>query len=122
MMTWFTSAKPASNDGEQAWILTFRTDQHTLYAVRESRGHDVLAEILAEDFTGTVVCGGWTAYPAFSSNPQRCWTPFSEKPKMQLQSKTKTSQSTVNSSSYTSVSRLGWRPTCHGASERKSIK
>ncbi|WP_114578761.1 IS66 family transposase [Saliphagus sp. LR7] len=60
-------------DDEQAWIWTFRTDTHTLYAVRESRGHDVPAEVLGEDFAGTVVCDGWTAYPAFSSNLQRCW-------------------------------------------------
>jgi len=59
-------------DGEQAWIWTFRTSQHTLYAVRES-GSDVPAEVLGEDFAGTVICDGWTAYPAFSSNLQRCW-------------------------------------------------
>jgi len=60
-------------DGEQAWIWTFRTTEHTLYAVRESRGSDVPAEVLGEDFAGTVICDGWTAYPAFSSNLQRCW-------------------------------------------------
>ena len=60
-------------DGEQAWIWTFRTENHTLYAVRESRGSDVPKEVLGEDFTGTVVCDGWTAYPAFSDNLQRCW-------------------------------------------------
>ncbi|GAB7121256.1 IS66 family transposase [Halobacterium salinarum] len=60
-------------DGEQAWIWTFKTAQHTLYAVRESRGSDVPAEVLGEDFAGTVICDGWTAYPAFSSNLQRCW-------------------------------------------------
>jgi transposase len=60
-------------DGEQAWIWTFTTEEHTLYAVRESRGSDVPAEVLGEDFAGTVVCDGWTAYPAFSSNLQRCW-------------------------------------------------
>ncbi|UOO96820.1 IS66 family transposase (plasmid) [Halococcus dombrowskii] len=60
-------------DGEQAWIWTFTTENHTLYAVRESRGSDVPAEVLGEDFAGTVVCDGWTAYPAFSSNLQRCW-------------------------------------------------
>jgi Transposase and inactivated derivatives len=60
-------------DGEQAWMWTFRTDEHTLYAVRESRGSDVPAEVLGEDFAGTVVCDGWTAYPAFTSNLQRCW-------------------------------------------------
>ncbi|ELY55804.1 hypothetical protein C492_15141 [Natronococcus jeotgali DSM 18795] len=60
-------------EGEQAWIWTFRTRKHTLYAVRESRGSDVPAEVLGEDFAGTVICDGWTAYPAFSSNLQRCW-------------------------------------------------
>nr|WP_152420651.1 IS66 family transposase [Halorubrum tebenquichense] len=60
-------------DGEQAWIWTFRTGKHTLYAVRESRGSDVPAEVLGEDFAGTVICDGWTAYPAFSEKLQRCW-------------------------------------------------
>ena len=61
-------------DGEQAWTWTFRTNEHTLYAVRESRGSDVPAEVLGEDFAGTVICDGWTAYPAFSDNLQRCWS------------------------------------------------
>ncbi len=60
-------------DGEQAWIWTFITENHTLYAVRESRGSDVPEEVLGEDFSGTVICDGWTAYPAFSDNLQRCW-------------------------------------------------
>ena len=60
-------------DGDQAWIWTFRTDEYTLYAVRETRGSDVPAEVLGEDFAGTIVCDGWTAYPAFSTNLQRCW-------------------------------------------------
>ena len=61
-------------DGDQAWIWTFTTETHTLYAVRESRGSDVPAEVLGEDFAGTIVCDGWTAYPAFSSDLQRCWS------------------------------------------------
>jgi len=60
-------------NGEQAWLWTFRTNNHTLYAVRESRGSDVPAEVLGEDFAGTIVCDGWRAYPAFSRNLQRCW-------------------------------------------------
>jgi transposase len=60
-------------DGEQAWLWTFRTDDHTLFAVRESRGSRVPEEVLGEDFTGTIVCDGWTAYPAYSDDLQRCW-------------------------------------------------
>jgi len=39
-------------DGEQAWMWTFTTDEHTLYAVRESRGSDVPAEVLGEGLRG----------------------------------------------------------------------
>ncbi|GAA5472909.1 IS66 family transposase ISNamo3 [Haloarcula hispanica] len=60
-------------NGEQAWIWTFTTENHTLYAVRKSRGSDVPAEVLGEDFAGTIICDGWTAYPPFSDNLQRCW-------------------------------------------------
>jgi transposase len=60
-------------DGEQSWIWTFRTDEHTLFAVRESRGSSVPADVLGEDFAGTIVCDGWTAYPAFHDTLQRCW-------------------------------------------------
>ena len=53
--------------------LDVTTENQTLYAVRESRGSDVPAEVLGEDFAGTVICDGWTAYPAFSEELQRCW-------------------------------------------------
>jgi len=60
-------------DGHQAWLWTFRTADATLFALRASRGRAVVAEILGEDFDGTIVCDGWRAYPAFSANLQRCW-------------------------------------------------
>lgn len=60
-------------DGEQTWIWTFRTTEHTLYAVREGRGSDVPAEVIGEDFAGKVVCDGWTVYPSVSSTLQRWW-------------------------------------------------
>jgi transposase len=60
-------------DGHQAWLWTFRTAEATLFALRASRGRAVVAEILGEDFDGTIVCDGWTAYPAFSANLQRWW-------------------------------------------------
>lgn len=60
-------------DGHQAWLWTFRTAEATLFAIRASRGRAVPADILGEDFDGTMVCDGWTASPAFSANRQRCW-------------------------------------------------
>jgi len=49
-------------EGEQAWIWTFTTEEHTLYAIRESLDSDFPKEVLGEDFEGTVVCDGWTAH------------------------------------------------------------
>jgi len=98
---------------------TFTTDEHTLYAVRESRGSDVPAEVLGEDFAGTVVCDGWTAYPAFTSNLQRCWHIFSAKRKMSLTSTRTESQFTGISRKCTSVSSRGWRPTRAFVSEHR---
>jgi len=73
MLTWFILTKQASNatvskrDSD-----VFRTSQHTLYAVRESRGGCSRGSP-RRGLRGTVICDGWTVYPAFSSNLQRCW-------------------------------------------------
>ena len=98
-------------DGEQAWIWTFRTENHTLYAVRESRGSDVPEEVLGEDFTGTVVCDGWIAYPAFSDNLQRVGRISFEKLKMLRESRKKAKRFIARSNSCTSLSSRVWRAT-----------
>ncbi len=60
-------------NGENKWLWAFTTEEQTLYALRETRGSEVLEEILGEDFSGIIVCDGHTAYPAFHSRLQRCW-------------------------------------------------
>jgi len=65
---------------------------------------------------GTVVCDGWTAYPAFTSNLQRCWAHILREAE------------DVNDKIYggppasrkcTSVSSRGWRPTRAPVSEHR---
>jgi transposase len=60
-------------DGSQHWIWAFTTGSETLVAIRKSRGKKVLAEILGEDFQGTLVCDGWKPYPNYTRRIQRCW-------------------------------------------------
>jgi transposase len=55
----------------QLW--TFVTETETVFAIRKSRGNDVLKEILGERYEGVVCCDGWTAYTTYSNNLQRCW-------------------------------------------------
>ncbi|MFB6148447.1 MAG: IS66 family transposase, partial [Halobacteriales archaeon] len=60
-------------DGQQWWLWTFTAGDDVLYALRESRGSGVIEEVLDEDFDGTIVCDGWSAYPAITDDRQRCW-------------------------------------------------
>ena len=62
-----------SLNGKNVWVWIFfnpRTGE-TLYVIRESRGKDVIREVLGSDWKGTIVCDGWTAYKGY--NIQRCW-------------------------------------------------
>ena len=62
-------------DGDQHWVWTFVTDEDVLFTINESRGsqvlEDVLGEFVAEDTT--LSCDGWSAYPKYHKKLQRCW-------------------------------------------------
>ena len=62
-----------SLNGKNVWVWIFFNPYtgDTLYVIRESRGNDVIREVLGSDWKGTLVCDGWTAYTGY--NVQRCW-------------------------------------------------
>jgi len=62
-------------DGEEHWVWTLVTEDEVLYAVDQSRGSQVLEDILGEEFAedATLSCDGWSAYPAYHPKLQRCW-------------------------------------------------
>ena len=60
-------------DGVTYHLWTFVTETEIVFAIRKSRGNDVLKEILGEHYDGVICCDGWTAYTTYSSNLQRCW-------------------------------------------------
>jgi transposase len=51
--------------GVLEWLWTFATPRTTVYAIRPSRGADVPAEILTEEFDGAFVHDGWAPYDRF---------------------------------------------------------
>ncbi len=60
--------------GRNWWVWAFRSDTDLLLVIRNSRGNNVLEEILGKDYTGTVVCDCWRAYDFLSNATlQRCW-------------------------------------------------
>ena len=60
--------------GINQWVWVYRTDTDILLVIRPSRGSNVLAEILGECYSGTVICDCWRAYNFLShATIQRCW-------------------------------------------------
>ena len=62
-----------SLNGKLAWIWIFLNPEtgDAYYAIRRSRGGNVLEEILGESWSGRIVCDG--LIPHRSYNIQRCW-------------------------------------------------
>jgi len=60
--------------GKNWWLWVFRTDTDIIITFHGSRGHYILDEILGEDYSGIVVCDGWSAYKCLEKAIiQRCW-------------------------------------------------
>lgn len=60
--------------GKKFWVWVFRTDTDILLVIRNSRGSDVLKEILGATYSGTVICDCWSAYNSMKKAIiQRCW-------------------------------------------------
>jgi len=64
-----------SVDGDQHWIWTFVTDEEIFYTIDESRGSQVLEDVLGEEFAEDSIlsCDGWPAYRTYHTKLQRCW-------------------------------------------------
>lgn len=60
-------------NGKNHWIWIFKSKTATLIVIRNSRGMNVIEEVLGTNFTGTIVCDGWKPYYTFTKNIQRCW-------------------------------------------------
>ena len=58
--------------GKNAWLWVFTTPQLTIYCVRHSRGHEILLEVLGEEFGGIVGCDGFAAYRLLGCLKAQC--------------------------------------------------
>ena len=68
--------------GKNWWVWVFRSDTDLLLVIRNSRGNNVLEEILGKAFAGIVVCDCWRAYDFLSNATiQRCWAHLLRKSK-----------------------------------------
>jgi len=58
--------------GRSAWLWVFADENITLYRIRKSRAHDVVVEVLGEDFGGVLVSDCFLAYDPLPFAKQKC--------------------------------------------------
>jgi hypothetical protein len=58
---------------KKAWLWVFATPGgETLYAIRTSRGKDVVDDVLGDEYVGTLVVDGWGAYKSLECRKAQC--------------------------------------------------
>ena len=60
-------------NGKTWWLWVFVSEKTVLFVLRDSRGKEVIEEILGKDFNGKISSDGWKVYKSFAKILQRCW-------------------------------------------------
>jgi hypothetical protein len=58
--------------GRSAWLWVFADEHATLYRIRKSRGHEVVVEVLGEDYQGVLVSDCFLAYDPLNFKKSKC--------------------------------------------------
>jgi len=58
--------------GRSAWLWVFADEHATLYRIRQSRGHEVVVEVLGEDYPGVLVSDCFLAYDPLNFRKSKC--------------------------------------------------
>jgi transposase len=58
--------------GRSAWLWVFADEHATLYRIRKSRGHEVVVEVLGEDYPGVLVSDCFLAYDPLNFTKSKC--------------------------------------------------
>src|SRR5215212_4056455 len=58
--------------GRSAWLWVFADEHATLYRIRRSRGHEVVVEMLGEDYRGVLVSDCFLAYDPLAFTKSKC--------------------------------------------------
>jgi len=58
--------------GRSAWLWVFADEHATLYRIRHSRGHEVVVEVLGDDYQGVLVSDCFLAYDPLNFKKSKC--------------------------------------------------
>jgi hypothetical protein len=59
--------------GKNYWLWVFTNTQTTIFTITKTRSKKTINEILGENYSGIIICDGWSAYSNYTSSIQRCW-------------------------------------------------
>jgi transposase len=60
-------------NGKNYYLWVFTNGITTIFTITKTRSKKTITKILGEKYSGIIVCDGWTAYPNYTLNIQRCW-------------------------------------------------
>jgi len=62
-----------SVDGKNYYLWVFTNGTTTIFTITKTRSKKTIKEILGENYSGIIICDGWSAYSNYTNNIQRCW-------------------------------------------------
>lgn len=62
-----------SVDGKNYYLWVFTNGKTTVFTITKTRSKKTITEILGENYSGIIICDGWSAYSTYTNQIQRCW-------------------------------------------------
>ena len=60
-------------DGKNYYLWVFTNGATTVFTITKTRSQKTIKEILGENYSGIIICDGWSAYSTYTNQIQRCW-------------------------------------------------
>jgi len=59
--------------GKNYYLWVFTNGTTTIFTITKTRSKKTVKEILGENYSGIIICDGWSAYSKYTPSIQRCW-------------------------------------------------
>jgi transposase len=60
-------------NGKNYYLWVFTNGITTIFTITKTRSKKTINQILGENYSGIIICDGWTAYSTYTNKTQRCW-------------------------------------------------
>ena len=59
--------------GINYYLWVFTNGKTTIFTITKTRSKKTITEVLGENYSGIIICDGWSAYSKYTPSIQRCW-------------------------------------------------